>query len=428
VTSQSPATANERPSDDYKNAWASLLLLVRNEGLSWSGRERNRVFLSMGAKEFSDVSAVTTADFIEDGRAIAKCDWNNDGAIDLLLRNRNGPRLRMLQNNLQHNNWLQVKLVGNGTSVNRDAIGTKVIAHTATAKHTQILSAGDGYLNQSSKTLFFGIGDASEITKVEITWPDGTTQIAASAINQQILVTQGVTQAAPQQPKATQLAAGEWEAITDKDVWRIPLVSRLPVGVLPIPSQDAPARTIADLGGLPILLNFWSTTCAACLEELDELSKAKSKLNRFGLQVVPMITEGHESDPLAVKLMDAFGFQKLDGTATPEVAEIMQVIVNEILGENTATPLPFSLLIDSRGNLIAIYFGKVQVQGLLRDLRLERKLSPTSPDLSMLSFGSRLAFRDRSFNSLAGEFLKLKRETLAKYYLSLDGRFEPGQK
>jgi len=63
VTSQSPATAEDEVSDDYKNAWASLMMLVRNEGLSWSGRERNRVFLSMGAEKFVDVSAITTADF-----------------------------------------------------------------------------------------------------------------------------------------------------------------------------------------------------------------------------------------------------------------------------------------------------------------------------------------------------------------------------
>jgi peroxiredoxin len=432
VTSQSPATAEEEVSDDYKNAWASLMMLVRNEGLSWSGRERNRVFLSMGAENFVDVSATTAADFLEDGRAVAKTDWNNDGAVDLILRNRNAPRLRVLQNNLLHNNWLQVRLVGNGITVNRDAIGTKIVATIGDSWHMQALTAGDGYLSQSSKTLYFGMADATSIDKLDVTWPDGSKMSYIDVdCNQQLTFTQGVGM------NAIDAAGGQflkqrqrrgWLTAADKDVWRIPLVSRLPVAEVPIPSAAEPGRKLGDLAGRPVLLNFWSTTCAACLVELDELSQAREKLNRFNLQVVTMLTDDSDQDALAAKLMQSFGFDKLAGSADAEVVQIIQVLVNEVLGADTTTPLPFSLLIDSRGDLVEIYFGKLQVQGLLRDLRLQKTLSTQTPDLGPLSFGSRLAFRDRSFMSLAAEFRQLGLNSLANYYQQFEGRFGPPRK
>ncbi|MBT4465976.1 MAG: redoxin domain-containing protein, partial [Planctomycetes bacterium] len=377
---------------------------------------------------FVDVSATTAADFLEDGRAVAKTDWNNDGAVDLILRNRNAPRLRVLQNNLLHNNWLQVRLVGDGITVNRDAIGTKVVATMGDSQHMQVLTAGDGYLSQSSKALYFGMADAQSIDKLEVTWPDGS-KMSYSDIdcNQQLTFTQGVGMNAID-AAGSKLPSGDWNAAIDKDVWRIPLVSRLPVAEVPIPSAADPGRKLGDLAGRPVLLNFWSTTCAACLVELDELSQAREKLNRFNLQVVTMLTDDSDQDALAAKLMQSFGFDKLAGSADAEVVQIIQVLVNEVLGADTTTPLPFSLLIDSRGDLVEIYFGKLQVQGLLRDLRLQKTLSTQTPDLGPLSFGSRLAFRDRSFMSLAAEFRQLGLDSLANYYQQLEGRFGPPRK
>ncbi|MBC8370053.1 MAG: ASPIC/UnbV domain-containing protein [Planctomycetes bacterium] len=428
MTSQSPATADDEVSDDYKNAWASLMMLVRNEGLSWSGRERNRIFLSMAAKKFADVSATTATDFPEDGRSIAKCDWNNDGAVDLILRNRNAPRLRVLQNNLLHNNWLQVRLVGNATTVSRDAIGTKVVATIGDTQYVQHLTAGDGYLNQSSKTLYFGLASASLIDNLELSWPDGSKMSFDNvAVNQLMTVTQGKG-IKSSGSNSLKLTSAPWQGVSEKDVWRIPLVSRLPMAEIPIPSTLEPNRKLGDLAGNPVLLNFWSTTCAACLEELDELSSARRKLDRFNLQVVPMLTEGVERADVADKFMKSFGFETLAGMADDKVAQIMQVIVNEVLGADTATPLPFSLLIDSRGDLVEIYFGKLQLQGLLRDLRLQKSLSTQSPDLGPLSFGSRLAFRDRSFTSLAAKYSDLGYDSLAKYYQQFDARFGPPRK
>jgi thiol-disulfide isomerase/thioredoxin len=385
----------------------------------------------MSAERFVDVSATTTTDFDEDGRSIALCDWNNDGAIDLILRNRNAPRLQVLQNNLKHNNWLQVKLVGNGTTVNSDAIGTKVTATIDGVPMVKTLVAGDGYLNQSSKTLFFGVGDASEIESLVINWPDGSsTEHQHLQCNQALVADQKSSKLMPVDVvSAGQITrAGTWHGVEDKDVWRIPLMSRLPMAAIPIPSDAKPGRKVGDLSGSPVLLNFWSTTCATCLSELEELSLARPKLGRHHLQVVPMNSDGVDAKQLAARLLKGFELDKLAGSSDDNLLEIVQVIVSEVLGANVDIPLPFSLLIDGNGDLVAIYFGKMQIQGLLRDLRLLKSQNPKSPDLSALSFGSRLVFRDRSFESLATEFTKIGQDSLASYYQQYVGRFLPPRK
>ena len=66
------------------------------EGRSFSGRERNRLFLGTPTGNFADASAVTGIDFPDDGRGVATLDWDHDGDLDVWITNRNAPRLRLL--------------------------------------------------------------------------------------------------------------------------------------------------------------------------------------------------------------------------------------------------------------------------------------------------------------------------------------------
>ena len=92
------------------------------EGRSWSGHERNNCFANLGQGSFADVSFVSGLDFADDGRAVAVVDWDGDGDLDLWLRNRTGPQLRLLRNDHPGTgHFLALRL--EGTDSNRDAIG-----------------------------------------------------------------------------------------------------------------------------------------------------------------------------------------------------------------------------------------------------------------------------------------------------------------
>ena len=135
------------------------------EGRSFSGNERNCVFLNTGAfatadGRFANVSGVSGLDFPDDGRAVVLVDWDHDGDQDMWISNRNAPRLRLMRNDSPgSNHYLVLRLQGNGKTTNRDAIGARVEVVMAgeqsgaenAPRSVKTLRAGEGFLAQSSK-------------------------------------------------------------------------------------------------------------------------------------------------------------------------------------------------------------------------------------------------------------------------------------
>jgi len=68
-----------------------------------------------------------------------------------------------------------LKLVGNGKTSNRDAIGTLVRADLGPARVIRQLTGMNGTV-QSEKIIHFGLGENESLRNIEITWPDGSLQ------------------------------------------------------------------------------------------------------------------------------------------------------------------------------------------------------------------------------------------------------------
>ena len=160
------------PSVEYRAAWAAAFDLA-HRGHPWDGFERNVFFLNSGAGRFVDASAATGLNFIDDGRSFAVFDYDGDGDADLIIRNRTGPQLRLLRNEIGHRNRsLAIRLTA--TQGNRDAIGARVEVETPEGRRVRYLSCGSGFLAQHSKELVFGLGSCSQGVKVRVRWPSGS--------------------------------------------------------------------------------------------------------------------------------------------------------------------------------------------------------------------------------------------------------------
>jgi hypothetical protein len=59
--------------------------LMFGEGFSFSGYERDPLYLNTGAKKFVDISGVSGIDSITDGRAGVFADFDNDGDTDVFM-------------------------------------------------------------------------------------------------------------------------------------------------------------------------------------------------------------------------------------------------------------------------------------------------------------------------------------------------------
>ncbi|HAA87776.1 MAG TPA: hypothetical protein DCE22_05925, partial [Verrucomicrobiales bacterium] len=130
---QSPL--KEIPSSEigsYLQNWDALGSMI-TRGRSFSGYERNCCFLNLGSEtkgssiNFADISAASGLNLIDDTRAIIATDWDHDGDLDLWVTNREGPRVRLLRNNLEQDQRSgSVSLHLKGTTCNLDAIGAKL--------------------------------------------------------------------------------------------------------------------------------------------------------------------------------------------------------------------------------------------------------------------------------------------------------------
>jgi hypothetical protein len=81
----------------YRDGWRAVNTLIRSDG-SWSGRERKNCYRNLGNGRFEDVSFVSGLDLPDDGRSWVTLDIDSDGALDLVMSFRTGPRVRVFRN------------------------------------------------------------------------------------------------------------------------------------------------------------------------------------------------------------------------------------------------------------------------------------------------------------------------------------------
>src|SRR4029077_7538487 len=124
---------------------------------------------------FSEVSGASGLDFPDDSRSFVLADLDHDGRLEVILKNRNAPQLRVLHNTMKdigHSIAFRLR----GQKSNRDAIGTAVTVEAGALRQTKYLQAGSGFLSQHTKELFFGVGTIEGPVRATVRWPNGLTQ------------------------------------------------------------------------------------------------------------------------------------------------------------------------------------------------------------------------------------------------------------
>jgi hypothetical protein len=117
-------------------------------------------------------------------------DIDNDGYADISVQNF-APRNNFLfENNNSTNNYLKVKL--QGTTSNRDGIGSWIQAYNNGVPQNRYTLAGEGYTAQNSSYEFFGLGSETVVDMLKVTWLSGTVDTFFNvAVNQSLTIIEG---------------------------------------------------------------------------------------------------------------------------------------------------------------------------------------------------------------------------------------------
>jgi hypothetical protein len=163
-----------------------VLTLLRNHRahgeapltFSFAGHQRNALFRNNGDGTFTEVAYLEGVDRIEDGYIIAPVDVDGDGLQDMVMRNTD-PALEQsfqpviaLKNQLSANT-LTIKL--HSEQGNTDGLGARVTAYVGDSVISREIRSVSGAV-QGEPTAYFGLGNATSVDRLGVTWPGGQTQ------------------------------------------------------------------------------------------------------------------------------------------------------------------------------------------------------------------------------------------------------------
>ena len=360
---------------------ATMYMLTR--GLSWSGYERNCTFLNCGTERWANVSAATGLDFADDGRALALVDWDHDGDLDMWLRNRTGPRLRLMRNltDTTDGGRTSVALRLEGTKCNRDAIGARVEVHVngpIPTKLVQTLYAGDGYLSQSSKWMHFGLGRNPQIERVIVRWPGTKAQTYRGVLpGRRYRLVEGDRKPSEVTPGRSDLrltSSAQPTATIEKTV-RAVLPTRVSMPQLSYQTFDGMPQSIESTENIgPLLVNIWASWCPSCIVELRSWTAEASRLRAAGLNILTLSVDGLGPSPVtkpsdAERKLANLRFPFDAGFASPELLDKLDVVQEMLFSRVPPLEIPLSLLLDQQGRIAVMYRGAVEVETLLDDVR-----------------------------------------------------------
>ncbi len=274
---------------------------IFEDGFSFSGFERDKLFVNDGTGRFVDLSDVCGADDPNDGRAAVVFDVDDDGDQDLFVHNVARARHRLYRNETlrpvsgsgdgatgatgeSSPGFVKVRL--RGTAGAPDAAGAVVRLASDGRVAAQVLALGSGFISQSAPELVFGLG-ARPAGELSVTWPGGVVEsfgrVQAGA---RVLLVEGRGAPAPF-PSRTFALRDPPPAGLKLDLGDV--LGRVPVADVTGTESEFDLTSDGETW-----LTFWASWCVGCRAEMDELDQLDGEAGRRVVAVCVDVPEDRE--------------------------------------------------------------------------------------------------------------------------------------
>ena len=339
-----------------------------DEGASFSGHERNHLFLNRGGTDYVEVSAVSGLDHPGDSRAYARIDFDRDGWTDALVVNANAPFVQLYRNRIAssrlpvRNGSVALRFVGGNHapapaegSSSRDGYGAvaelEVAGRTLVREHR----AGEGRAAQNSATMLVGIGETEAASRVRVRWPSGTTHEMGE-------VPVGSLVTAYEDP--AQSPTGEAFVVEPyrRDAFR----SR------PVPAESAPGareprlRVAAEAGpggeSDLVLYTTVATWCLPCLGELPSLEHIRESFTSDELAMYGIPYDPAEGEAELGPWAEQYGppYRILTGLSNEDEELVKSAVIRELRIDG----VPATIVTTGDGRIVLTRWGPPTVSEL----------------------------------------------------------------
>jgi len=341
-------------------------------GASFSGHERNHLFLNSGGKEFTDVSAISGLDHPGDGRAFAWLDFDRDGWLDAAVVGANAPRFQLYRNlggQFSTPNAMQMIALrfeggnrnaapGSGWS-NRNGYGAIVEVEVGDKILLREHRAGEGMGAQNSGTMIIGIGSHPQVSKVRVRWPSGRVQEIERIDAGQLLT---VYEDSANGPEGASFVVAPYAS--GSGISKSGRVNRLTPTLLPLISTTEEQRLI--------MYTTMATWCGPCIAEIPALSSLRDAI---GGNIIAMVGLPYDEDESADQLESWVGKYKPPYDLLIGLSDHSRAAAKKILKDALKIDaLPATLVTNTEGQVLLVRFGppnESEIRALLADSHIQ---------------------------------------------------------
>lgn len=350
-------------SQTYADAWSAINEFIRSD-YTWSGYQRNNFYLNNRNSTFTESAGLLGIDCIEDSRSFALSDLDGDGRLEIVLKNRTAPQIRIFHNQLQP---IGTSIVFSlrGTKSNRDAIGAVVEVETERGKQRKTLRGGSGFLSQNTKSLHFGLGDGVKTVRATVEWPNGAKQVLENIpAGHRIEVSEGAqdfraVEFSGYKEHVPSPGAVNGEGAEGKGTW---LIDSILPPELVLQDLKGVQHSLADGKGHVQLLAFFSDGCAGGAEYLLALEQGRAQLKKNGVELLAVLVNGKRGQPEA---LPSVSFPVV--VADEKTANVFNLFHRYLFDRRRDMELPTSFLIDEEGKVVRLYADAVTTADIAAD-------------------------------------------------------------